>query len=196
MARYPLYHPTPKKRRITDASDTVSIWYSGLESNPESRQRQATHMYSRSVQSLPWHTVIGRPIEVEQIKRPSLEQILQVHAVYVRRLQELYDDCKHLYQQRKADLNIVDFIFWSTISRVCVDMSEMDRNHTPCESHNLQKIIDGRHLHSRFKKHYGRCAPSHGKIKGCQCWAPRGAECWSRTHVLVPAVPCWTRLIA
>ena len=56
----------------------------------------------------PMHTIIGKPINIEQINNPSLEQILQVHSIYIERLQGLYDKYKHLYPQRKNDLNIID----------------------------------------------------------------------------------------
>ncbi len=56
----------------------------------------------------PLHTVIGKPIKIEQVDNPSLEYILQVHGNYVQRLQDLYDRWKYLYPQRKDDLNIVD----------------------------------------------------------------------------------------
>ena len=56
----------------------------------------------------PMHTVIGKPIKIQQVDNPSLEYILEVHRVYVERLQDLYDRWKYLYPQRKDDLNIVD----------------------------------------------------------------------------------------
>ena len=56
----------------------------------------------------PLHTVIGKPIKIQQVDNPSLEYILEIHKLYVERLQDLYDRWKYLYPQRKDDLNIVD----------------------------------------------------------------------------------------
>eukprot|EP01084_Bolivina_argentea_P315397 546416_1 len=59
-------------------------------------------------QRRPMHTVIGKVIKVEKITNPTLEDILLVHKVYIERLQDLYDRYKHLYPQRKNELNVVD----------------------------------------------------------------------------------------
>eukprot|EP01083_Nonionella_stella_P093417 261797_1 len=59
-------------------------------------------------QRKPLHTVIGRPIKIKQMDKPSLQEILRVHTVYMERLQDLYDRHKHLYPQRKHELNVVD----------------------------------------------------------------------------------------
>ena len=58
----------------------------------------------------PIHTVIGKPIKVNKIDNPTLNDILQLHNVYINRLQILYDDYKHLYPQRKDDLKLIDKI--------------------------------------------------------------------------------------
>lgn len=54
------------------------------------------------------HTIIGKPMKIKQNNNPSLHEILNVHKLYVDRLQELYDKHKMLYPQRKSDLNLKD----------------------------------------------------------------------------------------
>ena len=43
----------------------------------------------------PLHTVIGKPIKIQQVDNPSLQHILEIHKLYVERLQDLYDRWKY-----------------------------------------------------------------------------------------------------
>ncbi|XP_028750232.1 2-acylglycerol O-acyltransferase 2-B-like [Peromyscus leucopus] len=46
---------------------------------------------------VPIHTVVGAPIPVQRSPRPSREQVDQLHALYVERLTQLFEEHKTLY---------------------------------------------------------------------------------------------------
>jgi len=57
----------------------------------------------------PLNVVIGSPIEVKKIDKPSDEEIGRVQEVYMDHLQKLYDSYKDVYANgRKRDLRIVE----------------------------------------------------------------------------------------
>jgi 2-acylglycerol O-acyltransferase 2 len=57
----------------------------------------------------PIHTVIGRPIHVEQCSEPTMEQILEVQRQYIEELQNIFDRHKNTYaRHRISDLRIIE----------------------------------------------------------------------------------------
>ncbi|KAJ3043424.1 Diacylglycerol O-acyltransferase 2 [Rhizophlyctis rosea] len=62
--------------------------------------------YPRKVQLA---TVVGAPIDVKKTQNPTDEYINEIHAQYVKSLQELYDAHKDRFaKNRKKDLRILD----------------------------------------------------------------------------------------
>jgi hypothetical protein len=52
--------------------------------------------------------VVGKPIRVEKTENPSAEQVLQLHTIYLEKLQELYEKYKDVYHKdRIRDLTFV-----------------------------------------------------------------------------------------
>jgi 2-acylglycerol O-acyltransferase 2 len=56
----------------------------------------------------PLVTVVGKPIRVEKVEKPSNEEIDELHAHYLKDLKKLYDDFKDLYHKdRKQEIRFV-----------------------------------------------------------------------------------------
>ena len=52
--------------------------------------------------------LVGKPIHVEKVDKPSNEQILKLHTLYLEKLQELYEKYKDVYHKdRIRDLAFV-----------------------------------------------------------------------------------------
>ncbi len=47
--------------------------------------------------------------------KPTIYEILVLHKLYIKRLKEVYDKYKHLYPQRKGELNFVDKVDRKTL---------------------------------------------------------------------------------
>ncbi len=51
---------------------------------------------------------MGKPIPVEKVDTPTSEQILDLHAIYLKELQDLYDRYKdEFHKDRKRELSFV-----------------------------------------------------------------------------------------
>jgi len=56
----------------------------------------------------PIHTVIGTPIDLPKIEKPSQDEVDKYHSLYLQNLQTLYDTYKNThYQDRVSDLKFV-----------------------------------------------------------------------------------------
>eukprot|EP01101_Sappina_pedata_P002538 TRINITY_DN12771_c0_g1_i1.p1 TRINITY_DN12771_c0_g1~~TRINITY_DN12771_c0_g1_i1.p1 ORF type:complete len:341 (-),score=42.29 TRINITY_DN12771_c0_g1_i1:113-1135(-) len=52
----------------------------------------------------PIHTVVGAPIHLPKIKKPTREQISEYHSLYIEKLRQLFEDHKAMYLQEEAQL--------------------------------------------------------------------------------------------
>ena len=52
----------------------------------------------------PIHVVVGKPIEVKRIENPTVEDIENMHANYVKELQNLYDKYNPIYGDKNVKL--------------------------------------------------------------------------------------------
>lgn len=58
---------------------------------------------------VPLYTVVGKPIDIEKIEKPTREQIEAVHSVYKQELVKLFDEYKQKYSQNpNVQLEIIE----------------------------------------------------------------------------------------